>query len=68
MRTLLASVAVLVVIAVPARADRPVTDAERTELVDAVAAQGCSAARWSGMRVIKNLRLAMPSVMGGSTI
>ena len=42
MRTLLASVAVLVVIAVPARADRPVTDAERTRLVDAVAAQGCS--------------------------
>jgi hypothetical protein len=42
MRTLLASVAVLVVIAVPARADRPVTDAERTRLVAAVAAQGCS--------------------------
>jgi hypothetical protein len=42
MRTLLASVAVLVVIVVPARADRPVTDAERTRLVTAVAAQGCS--------------------------
>ena len=42
MRTLLASVAVLVAIAVPARADRPVTDAERTRLVAAVAAQGCS--------------------------
>jgi hypothetical protein len=42
MRTLLASVAVLVVIVVPARADRPVTDAERTRLVAAVAPQGCS--------------------------
>jgi hypothetical protein len=43
MRTLLASVAVLVVMAIPARAaDRPVIDAERTRLVDAVAAQGCS--------------------------
>ena len=42
MRTLLASIAVLVVIAVPARADRPVTDAERTRLVAAVAAQGCT--------------------------
>jgi hypothetical protein len=42
MRTLLASVAVLVVVAVPARADRPVTYAERTRLVAAVAAQGCS--------------------------
>jgi hypothetical protein len=42
MRTLLASVAVLAAIAVPARADRPVTDAERTRLIPAVAAQGCS--------------------------
>jgi hypothetical protein len=42
MRTLLASVAVLVVVAVPAGADRPVTDTERTRLVAAVAAQGCS--------------------------
>ena len=42
MRTLLASVAVLIAIAAPARADRPVTDAERPRLVDAVAAQGCS--------------------------
>lgn len=29
--------------AVPALADRPVTDAERTKLVAALAAQGCSA-------------------------
>jgi hypothetical protein len=42
MRPLLASVAVLIAIAAPARADRPVTDAELTRLVDAVAAQGCS--------------------------
>lgn len=42
MRTLLASVALLAVVALPAKADRPVTEAERAELVRAVAAQGCS--------------------------
>jgi hypothetical protein len=42
MRTLLASVALLAVVAAPAKADRPVTEAERAKLVSAVAAQGCS--------------------------
>jgi hypothetical protein len=42
MRTLLASVALLIAAAFPAKADRPVTEAERAKLVQAVAAQGCS--------------------------
>ena len=42
MRRLLASGAVLALVATPALADRPVTDAERTRLTAAVAAQGCS--------------------------
>jgi hypothetical protein len=39
---LLVSIAFLAVAAMPAKADRPVTDAERTSLSAAVAAQGCS--------------------------
>lgn len=42
MRALLISVALLVAVTMPARADRPVTDAERAKLVPAIAAQGCS--------------------------
>jgi hypothetical protein len=42
MRTPIVSLAVLTVIAIPAGADRPVADAERTKLVAAVAAAGCS--------------------------
>ena len=34
-------VALLAFVAVPAKADRPVTEAERTQLRQAVAAQGC---------------------------
>ena len=68
MRTLLASVAVLVVIAVPARADRPVTDAERTNSSLPSRPKVVQAARWNGMKVIENLRLTMPGVTGGSTI
>jgi hypothetical protein len=45
MRTLLASVALLAVITFPAKADRPVTEAERANLVAAVAAQGCTGGR-----------------------
>ena len=68
MRTLLASIAVLVVIAVPARADRPVTDAERTNSSLPSRPKAVQAARWSGIRVIENLRLKVPGVTGGSTI
>ena len=42
MRALLISAALLVLVAIPAKADRPVTDAERARLADAVAAQGCT--------------------------
>jgi hypothetical protein len=42
MRTFLASVALLVVVTLPAKADRPVTEAGRAKLEPAVAAQGCS--------------------------
>ena len=35
-------VALVVLVVHPARADRPVTDEERTKLVSAVAAEGCS--------------------------
>ena len=42
MRTLLISVALLAIVAMPAKADRPVTDAERAKLTDAVAAEGCT--------------------------
>jgi hypothetical protein len=38
----LASIALLIMGAIPAKADRPVTAAEREKLVIAVAAQGCS--------------------------
>lgn len=42
MRTRAVPAAVLAVVAIPAKADRSVTEAERTRLVPAVAAQGCS--------------------------
>lgn len=42
MRTRLASIALLAAVTIPARADRPVTEAERARLIPAVAAQGCS--------------------------
>jgi hypothetical protein len=42
MRTLLVSVALLAIGAMPAKADRPVTDAERAKLIVAVVAQGCT--------------------------
>jgi len=41
-RTIVASVLCTLVVAAPARADRPVTDAERVRLEAAVQAQGCS--------------------------
>jgi hypothetical protein len=42
MRTLLISVALLAIVTMPAKADRPVTDAERAKLIVAVVAQGCT--------------------------
>lgn len=42
MRTLVIAAALLTVIAMPARADRPVTETERARLGTAIAAQGCS--------------------------
>jgi hypothetical protein len=42
MKRSLAFLALLTVMTVPARADRPVTEAERSSLVPAVAAQGCT--------------------------
>ena len=42
MRLLLISVALLAIATMPAKADRPVTDAERAKLIVAVVAQGCT--------------------------
>ena len=42
MRLLLISVALLAIVTMPAKADRPVTDAERAKLIVAVVAQGCT--------------------------
>lgn len=42
MRMLLASLFLLAIVTVPAKADRAVTDTERARLVSAVAAQGCA--------------------------
>ena len=42
MRLLLISVALLAIVTMPAKADRPVTDAERAKLMVAVVAQGCT--------------------------
>ena len=42
MRILLISVALLAIVTMPAKADRPVTDAERAKLMVAVVAQGCT--------------------------
>lgn len=42
MRTMLIAAALLTIAALPARADRPVTEAERAKLVPAAANQGCS--------------------------
>ena len=42
MRILLISVALLAIVTMPAKADRPVTDAERAKLMVAVVAQGCA--------------------------
>jgi hypothetical protein len=41
-RTFLASVALIAVVALPARADRAVTETERAKLESAIAAAGCS--------------------------
>jgi hypothetical protein len=41
-RLLLASAALLMVFAVPARADRPLTNDERMQLVSALSAHGCT--------------------------
>jgi hypothetical protein len=38
----LASIALLIVVAIPAKADRPLTAAEREKLVIAITAQACS--------------------------
>ena len=42
MRTFLASLALLAVASFPAKAERPVTEGERSKLAPAVQAQGCS--------------------------
>ncbi|MCY1167435.1 hypothetical protein D9M73_73970 [compost metagenome] len=42
MRTVFAFAAVLITLATPALADRPVTEAERAKLVAAITAAGCS--------------------------
>jgi Peptidase propeptide and YPEB domain len=42
MRLLSISVALLAIVTMPAKADRPVTDAERAKLMVAVVAQGCT--------------------------
>jgi hypothetical protein len=42
MRILLISVALLAIVTMPAKADRPVTDAEPAKLIVAVVAQGCT--------------------------
>lgn len=45
MRRFLASAALLAVVAFPAKADRPVTPAQRAKLEAAVAAQGCTGSK-----------------------
>ena len=42
MRILPISVALLAIVTMPAKADKPVTDAERAKLMVAVVAQGCT--------------------------
>ena len=42
MRTFVIAVALLAIAAIPAKADRSVTDAERAKLIPAVEAQGCT--------------------------
>jgi peptidase YpeB-like protein len=42
MRTFFASAALIALVAFPAKADRPVTEAQRAKLEAAVAAQGCT--------------------------
>ena len=42
MRTLLVTIGLLAIVTIPAKAERPVTEAERARLVTAVTAQGCS--------------------------
>ena len=42
MRILLISIALLAIVTMPAKADRPVTDAVRAKLIVAVVAQGCT--------------------------
>jgi hypothetical protein len=42
MRQFLISAALLAIVTMPAKADRPVTDAEHARLTDALAAQGCT--------------------------
>ena len=42
MRIFLIPVALLAIVTMPAKADRPVTDAERAKLIVAVVAQGCT--------------------------
>ena len=42
MRILLFSIALLAIVTMPAKADRPVTDAERAKLIVAVVVQGCT--------------------------
>ena len=42
MRIILISVGLMAIVTMPAKADRPVTDAERAKLIVAVVAQGCT--------------------------
>ena len=61
-RTIVASVLCTLVVAAPARADRPVTDAERVRLEAAVQAQGCSGGKMEFDETIGSSRSTMRSV------
>jgi hypothetical protein len=69
MRIFLSSMVLAAIVIGPAKADRLVTEAERARLVAAVAAQGCSSARWNGMKTIRNSKWTTPdAATGESTI
>jgi hypothetical protein len=68
MRILLISVALLVIVTMSAKADRPVTDAERAKLMVAVVARGCTGGKMEWVRMIGDLRSrTLCATMAGST-
>jgi hypothetical protein len=68
MRILLISIALLAIVTMPAKADRPVTDAERAKLIVAVVAQGCTGGKMEWDEDDRDLRSrTLCATMAGST-